>query len=386
MTEIDEAVASAETAGAKVANHEGQLERVAPAGSRNLVVSGWARDRTIRRPVQVAILVGGAVRTTVTANLPRPSGPANGFSATIVGPAQPADVCARTVADLPRAGVLLGCRQPGFPVRISVVTESGVPAEGEVASFFWVDPRGDIAKDLDTVPIVNGVARYVGPPIPHQLSWAITVHDPAASPLFRSGPLAELPGPASDVVAHRRVSIFRSTTDAGSRLNSGDSGIELLQRRLEQLPSPLRFESVQIRTDGAGHQVVVVRGRVRLAIVSIRFTYTLAVALRPATAPGHAAAVVACSVAAPGSFTAPGLSRFRDVLDRAILDGVEQAHDAAWKLIANIKMSLHDIGFPATFVSVTSIRVEGPKTSPTVIAGVHGGAISGPGGVVVTDS
>jgi hypothetical protein len=370
-----------------VADHEGELEQVRPTGLRNLVVSGWARDPASRNPVQVAILVNKAVRTTVTANLLRPNGQKNGFSATIAAPGQPANVCARTVVgQQPRAGLMLGCRQPPFPVPIAVVRDSGTPVSGQAASFFWVDSRGDIAKDLQTVPIVNGVAQYTDRPIPRQLEWAITVHDPTGRPIFRSGPLAELPGPAGAIVAGRRINAFRSAVDASTGLNSEDAGIELLRRRLAQLPPPLRFESVEVRGDGAGHELVVVRARASLPVASVRFTYRLTVAVRPQSAPGRQNDVVAVSPAGLGTFSAPSLLRFRDPLDRAILEGVKQALDGGLKLIASIQMSLHDIPFPAALVSLTSIEIRGAAASPILVARVHGGTISGPGEVVVVES
>jgi hypothetical protein len=244
--------------GGRVADHEGELEQVRPTELRNLVVSGFAHDRASKTAVQVAILVNNAVRTTVTANLLRPDGKKDGFSATITAPGQPANVCARTVVgQQPRAGLMLGSRPP-FAVPISVVGESGAPASGQVASFFWLDSRGDIAKDPQTVPTVNGVARYTDRPIPRQLQWAITVHDPIGRPIFRSSPLVELPCPASDISAGARINVFRSTVDAGTGLNSEDAGIGLLRRRPAQLQHPLRFESVEVRGDGNGHEVVVV--------------------------------------------------------------------------------------------------------------------------------
>jgi len=104
-----------------VADHEGELEQVRATGLRKLVVSGWACDPASKKPVDATILVNDAKRTTVTANLPRPNGQNNGFSATIAAPSQPANVCARTVATTPRSSLLLGCRQPAFRVPISVV-------------------------------------------------------------------------------------------------------------------------------------------------------------------------------------------------------------------------------------------------------------------------
>ena len=83
------------------------------------------------------------------------------------------------------------------------------------------------------------------------------------------------------------------------------------------------------------------------------------------------------SPAALGTFTAPGLTRFRDALDRAILDGAKQALDAGLKLIAGIQMSLHDIPFAAALVSVTSVEIRGAAASPIIVARVHGGTVSG---------
>ena len=369
-----------------MADHEGELQQVRATGLRKLVVSGFAHDRTSKKPVQVAILVNDKVRATVTADLPRPNGRKDGFSATIAAPGQPATVCARTVlGQQPRAGLLLGCRQPPFAVPIAVVGGSGAPVSGQVASFFWLDSRGDIAKELDTVPITNGVARYVGPPIPRQLEWAIMVHDPTGRPIFRSGPLADLPGPASDIAAGTKINVFRSSIDASTGLNSDDAGIGLLRQRLAQLPHPLRFESVEVRGDGAGHELVVVHARASLAIATIRFTYRLPVAVRPQSAPGRPGEVVAASPGL-GTFSALGLMRFREALDRAILDGVQQALDGGLKLIASIELSLNDIPFPAALVSGTSIEIRGANASPILVARVHRGTISGPPSVVVTDS
>jgi hypothetical protein len=370
-----------------VADHEGELEQVRATGLGKLVVSGFAHDRTSKTSVQVAVLVNNKVRATVTADLPRPNGKQDGFSATIAAPGQPANVCARTVLGRqPRAGLVLGCRQPPFAVPIAVVGDSGTPVSGQAASFFWVDARGDIAKDLQTVPIQNGVARYTDRPIPRQLQWAITVHDPTGRPIFRSGPLAELPGPASAIVAGTTISAFRSSIDASTGLNSDDAGIGLLRRRLAQLPPPLRFESVEVRGDGAGHELVVVHARAALGIATVRFTYRLPVAVRPQSAPGRPNQVVAVSPEGLGAFSAPSLLRFREALDRAILDGVQEALDGGLKLIASIELSLHDIPFAAALVSVTSVEIRGATQSPTLVARVHAGTVSGPPGAVVTES
>jgi hypothetical protein len=115
----------------------------------------------------------------------------------------------------------------------------------------------------------------------------------------------------------------------GTGLNSEDAGIGLLRRRLPQLQHPLRFESVEVRGDGNGHEVVVVHVRVSLPLGSVRFTYGLPVTVRPQSAPGRQNEVVAVAPVGLGTFSAPSLTRFREALDRAILDGVQQALDGS---------------------------------------------------------
>ena len=88
-----------------------------------------------------------------------------------------------------------------FPVPIQVAGGPDPPPEEEVATFFWVDDQGEIATTIESVPIRNGVAVYNGDPLPHGAHWAITVHDVGGLPIFRSGPLAQLPGPASETYA-----------------------------------------------------------------------------------------------------------------------------------------------------------------------------------------
>jgi hypothetical protein len=108
-------------------------------------------------------------------------------------------------------------RMPGimlFPVPIQVAGGPDPPPEEEVATFFWVDDRGEIAKTIESVPIRNGVAVYNGEPLPHGAHWAITVHDVGGLPIFRSGPLAQLPGPASDFTLGSQIRVFRVSSGA----------------------------------------------------------------------------------------------------------------------------------------------------------------------------
>jgi hypothetical protein len=113
-----------------------------------------------------------------------------------------------------------------FPVPVQVAGGPDPPPEEEVATFFWVDDQGEIAKTIESVPIRNGVAVYNGDPLPDGAHWAITVHDLGGLPIFRSGPLAQLPGPASEITLVSQVSVFRVSSGAFFGIDSPDGAPE----------------------------------------------------------------------------------------------------------------------------------------------------------------
>ena len=105
------------------------------------------------------------------------------------------------------------------------------------------------------MPIRNGVAVYKGEPLPHGAHWAITVHDVGGLPIFRSGPLAQLPGPASEITLVSQVSVFRVSSGTFFGIDSPDGAPELVRQRLNSLPEPLRVDSVKFSADAAVTQI-----------------------------------------------------------------------------------------------------------------------------------
>src|SRR5436190_1626805 len=150
-----------------------------------------------------------------------------------------------------------------FPVPIRVVGEPDTTIPQQFATFFFLDASGEIAKTVQTVPIQNGVALYSGEPLPQGARWAITVHDAAGPPVFRSGPLLRLPGSFLPVAFGTRIAAFRASGGGSFGLDSEDGFSVLVRQRLAQLPSSIRVENVQLTADNAGHEVVVVTGELR---------------------------------------------------------------------------------------------------------------------------
>jgi hypothetical protein len=273
-----------------------------------------------------------------------------------------------------------------FPVPIQVAGGPDPPPEEEVATFFWVDDQGEIAKAIESVPIRNGVAVYNGEPLPHGAHWAITVHDVGGLPIFRSGPLAQLPGPASEFALVSQIRVFRVSSGAFFGIDSPDGAPELVRQRLNsRLPEVLRVDGVKFSADDAGHEIVEVAGQLSiLGLFSETFTHSLSLSLRPATGPGHPEEIIIVEPVEPGSGAGANLGDFAAVLDQAIVEGVTSALNAAVKQIAEEQLALFGAGIPATLVSATQIEAILTGSDPQISVVVHGGAIIG--GITVIGS
>jgi hypothetical protein len=272
-----------------------------------------------------------------------------------------------------------------FPVPIQMAGGPDPPPEEEVATFFWVDDRGEIAKTIESVPIRNGVAVYNGEPLPHGAHWAITIHDVGGLPIFRSGPLAQLPGPASDFTLGSQIRVFRLSSGAFFGIDSPDGAPELVRQRLNSLPEPFRVDGVKFSADDAGHEIVEVAGQLSiLEFFSETFTHSLSLSLRPATGPGHPEEIIIVEPVGPGSGTGANLGDFAAVLDQAIVEGVTSALNAAVTQIAEERLALFGAGIPAALVSATQIEAILMGSDPQMSVVVNGGAIIG--GVTVIGS
>jgi hypothetical protein len=267
-----------------------------------------------------------------------------------------------------------------FPVPIQVAGGPDPPPEEEVATFFWVDDQGEIAKTIESVAIRNGVAVYNGDQLPHGAHWAITVHDVSGLPIFRSGPLAQLPGPAQEFALGSQIRIFRVSSGALFGIDSPDGVPELVRQRLNTLPEALRVDGVKFSADGAGHEIVEVAGQLSiLEFFSETFTHSLSLSLRPATAPGHPEQIIIVEPVERGSGAGANLGDFATVLDQAIVEGVTNALNAAVTQIAEEQLALFRAGIPATLVSATQIEAILTGSDPQISVVVHGGAIVGGG-------
>jgi hypothetical protein len=262
-----------------------------------------------------------------------------------------------------------------FPVPIQVAGGPDPPPE-EVATFFWLDDQGEIVTTIESVPIRNGVAVYNGDPLPHGARWAITVHDVGGLPIFRSGPLSHLPGPASEITLFSEIRVFRVSSEALFGIDSPDGAPELVRQRLNSLAEPLRVDSVRFSADDAGHEIVEVTGQLSiLEFFSETFSYSLSLSLRPATGPGHPEEIIIVEPVEPGS--GANLGDFAAVLDQAIVEGVTSALNAALTQIAAEQLAFFGAGIPATLVSATQIQAILTGSDPQISVVVHGGAIIG---------
>ena len=263
-----------------------------------------------------------------------------------------------------------------FPVPIRVVGEPGTTIPEQFATFFWLDGSGEIAKTVQTVPIQNGVALYSGEPLPQGARWAITVHDAAGPPTFRSGPLHRLPGSFVPIAFGTRIAAFRASGGGAFGLDSPDGLPELVRQRLDQLPSAFRVESVRLTADNAGHEVVTVAGELRrFFFFRVRFTYSLPLTIRPGTHPGRPQEIVVVEPAAAGTGT--DLGGFRAALDQAIIEGVRNALNGAFKFVAGLELAFFGIDFPAALVSVADIELTPFLSGAQIAAKIHAGAVIG---------
>ena len=262
-------------------------------------------------------------------------------------------------------------------VPIRVVDENHAAVTGMVAVFYWLDASGEIGKLLSKSPLRMGwrfitVDRFR---MGHFLRSRCT-REPVFR-LFRSGRLAKLPGPPSEIVATSRIEVFRASTGANFGLNSPDGAPELVRQRLNELPSSFRIEEVEISADDAGHEVVTVRGQVRQIFWLAPFSYTLPLTLHIASEPGHPENVVTVEPAVPELFSGPPFGNIRALLQRAVTDGVKRQLEAAIRHIATLQQLARGMDFPATLVSVTRLNVVPYISDPSVSMLVHAGAITG---------
>lgn len=270
-------------------------------------------------------------------------------------------------------------------VPIRVVGRPGSTPPPQVATFFRVAPDGAIEQELETVPVVNGQAVHTGGPLPPGARWAITVHEAGGLPIFRSGPLAQLPGPPSELVPFSQMSIFRPDTPAVVGLADVDGLAEVALQSLRNLPpslSRVRVDQVVYSGDAAGRAAVKVIGRVRSFFFLWRpFTFARVIVPRPDPHPGHPASIAVFDSGGPDIATGAPLGNRALDLSAALGEAIIKQLNALLRHIASLQSLAFQIDFPADLVSVTSLRVT-PDARLQFL--VHGGSITPPSEVAAT--
>lgn len=181
-----------------------------------------------------------------------------------------------------------------MPVEIPVqATHSSFAAPPDlIAEVFWVTTDGSVARDLGLAPVVGGVATMDLPPRPQHLRWAVRLRDPAsAGAVYRSGPLARLPGRGRGPLSGGTIRVHRGVGILG--LDSGDGAEGVLREQLRTtMPRPADFVGVELGSDQEGRYVLTLHGRVRVAGLTLSFAYRRALRMAGALDPGRPARTV----------------------------------------------------------------------------------------------
>jgi hypothetical protein len=275
---------------------------------------------------------------------------------------------------------------PVFATRSDPVQNPPVqhPVGDLFAELFWVTASGQIAKELGSVPVQNGVAIVDGTLPPAGLLFAIRILRPASSgAVFRSGPLTRLPGPPSPVISTGAVSFLFSGVSFSLSTVGSDGVPELLAQHLQPLPWPMEFRSIELDADEDGNYLVTVRGRRRGSFpfwyVWRPFTYRRAVRLVGSLDPGRPKPPVIAALIDPPVNGGADVSQHAAVLDRLIKEGVERQLDFAVTRIAGLQIEFAGAGIGVETVSVSKLEVGrgGNQPEAGVSMTLSGGAITG---------
>jgi hypothetical protein len=242
-----------------------------------------------------------------------------------------------------------------------------------VADIFAVTLFGQVVQGLQQIPVQDGVAVYTGPALPADRFYAIRLRQVSApGAIFRSGPLRRLPGPPSPEGPTRAISVV--TGGGGFSLTQPHSeGVpERLVEVLRNLPAPLEFVGVRLTADPDGHYVVALRGRVRVGVVRLPFTYERAWRLVGNTDPVRPERPVLAQPVGPPSISAPYVLPYAAMLQHWMREAVEQQLAAAVGVIAIF--TLDAVGFPFDLQTVSVSRLEVFGSGNFTMAGVSLGA------------
>jgi hypothetical protein len=261
--------------------------------------------------------------------------------------------------------------QHPIPVSASAAGPVPPPVDNLIADIFWVTAAGQVAQELTSVPVQDGIALYDGPPLEPSFAWAVRIRrDGTPGALFRSGPLPQLPGPPSPELSGGIA--FLVTPINFSLTTRGSDGVpEIVEQQLRDLPAPLEFSSVQLTSDQAGHYVVTLHGRLRfgrrlgLPFLAPSFSYRRAFGLVGSLGPGRPVPPVLAQPTRPPAIGSWVVLPYVAVLDRLMQAAVERQLDAALRWIAWIQTQSDAPGFGPQTISAGDVQLSTDPVSGT---------------------
>jgi hypothetical protein len=151
---------------------------------------------------------------------------------------------------------------------------------------------------------------------------------------------------------------------------------ERLVEVLRNLPAPLEFVGVRLTADPDGHYVVALRGRVRVSVFRLPFTYERAWRLVGNTDPTQPARPVVAQPVGTPSISGPHVLPYAAMLQQWMKQAVEQQLEVATRVIAIF--TLDAVGFPFDLqtVSVSRLEVTGSGNLTTAVVSLGAGAIT----------
>ncbi len=266
------------------------------------------------------------------------------------------------------------------PIPVSATVQAGqAPLDDLRLDLFMVTQDGTIAKAVGSFPVVAGVADVPDVPLADPaLKWAIRITDARlGAPVYRSGPLARLPGGPRRFPVPDHIRIHRGGGHLGLDAPDGAPQV-LIDFVRDHLPPHFSMRGLDMEADAQGRYVLTFRGRYApLPFGQADLEYRRRFRIAPGVDPGRAARVAVAWPQGAAEGGLPWLAEFRD-LDRVLAAGVEAQASAmaghiGWLML--LAAGITDLT-PQT-VSMTSIALtpEGSEVGCTVI--LTAGALAG---------
>ena len=149
------------------------------------------------------------------------------------------------------------------PIPVSATVQAGqAPLDDLRLDLFMVTQDGTIAKAVGSFPVVAGVAEVPDVPLADPaLKWAIRITDARlGAPVYRSGPLARLPGGPRRFPVPDHIRIHRGGGHLGLDAPDGAPQV-LIDFVRDHLPPHFSMRGLDMEADAQGRYVLTFRGR-----------------------------------------------------------------------------------------------------------------------------